>query len=95
MTVNNPNGNYSNGVIAQSVEAERSPLRWLWWLVGVLLLGLIAWAIFWGCSRGAVVEEPIDDVVTEVVVPAEPETAVTLPAELDNGTDDDDADGED
>ncbi|MCL1801580.1 MAG: hypothetical protein FWG25_09530 [Promicromonosporaceae bacterium] len=53
MTIINEN---PNGEIAQSVEPdravepERSPLRWLWWLLGLIILGLLVWAIVHACT---------------------------------------------
>ena len=47
MTVINTN---PSGEVAQAVEPERSPLRWLWWLLGLVILGLLIWAIVHACT---------------------------------------------
>jgi len=33
------------------VEPERSSLRWLWWLLGLLALAALAWALTRACNR--------------------------------------------
>ena len=49
---NDPNYVVPNTVppIAEAVEPAPNPLRWLWWLLGLLLLGLLLWWLVRSCQ---------------------------------------------
>ncbi|MCL1800847.1 MAG: hypothetical protein FWG25_05740 [Promicromonosporaceae bacterium] len=55
--VNDPNDpNYvaaNNTVppVAEAVEPTSNPLRWLWWLLGLLVLAGLIWALVHACDR--------------------------------------------
>ena len=38
--------------IAEAVEPAPNPLRWLWWLLGLLLLGLLLFWLLRSCNQG-------------------------------------------
>jgi len=42
----------NNGEVYQAIEAEPHPLRWLWWLLGALLLAGILFGIASACTLG-------------------------------------------
>ena len=60
MTNLNGTGEVYQEVEPARTEPERSPLRWLWWLIGLLVLVGIIWAIVHSCTRNetTVVTEP-------------------------------------
>jgi membrane-bound inhibitor of C-type lysozyme len=69
---NNPNdSNYTvNQAVApvvEAVEPERSNLRWLWWLLGLLALGALIWGLAHACNR----DEPAAPMPTATAVPAQ------------------------
>ena len=41
----------NNGEIAQTVEPAGNSLRWLWWLLGLLVLAGLIWALVHACTR--------------------------------------------
>ena len=60
-----------NGEVYQAVEPaaptpERSPLRWLWWLIGLLVIAGIIWLIVRACSTDEVVTAPAVDPIATV-----------------------------
>jgi hypothetical protein len=50
--------NNSNGEILQTVEPERHPLRWLWWLLAAAVLAGIIWPIAHACAPRDFAGEP-------------------------------------
>jgi len=52
---NDPNYVVPNTVppIAEAVEPAPNPLRWLWWLLGLLLLAGLIWALLRACQPRA------------------------------------------
>ncbi|MDR2703842.1 MAG: copper amine oxidase N-terminal domain-containing protein [Cellulomonadaceae bacterium] len=44
-------GEDRDGEVVQSVVPQRSPLRWVWWLLGLLALAALAWLIFHGFNN--------------------------------------------
>jgi len=53
--------NNPNGEILQTVEPERHPFRWLWWLLVAAILAGLIWALAWACTRPAEVPGEIVD----------------------------------
>ncbi|MQA92610.1 MAG: hypothetical protein GEU90_20705 [Gemmatimonas sp.] len=79
---------------------EKHHLGWLWWLLGLIVLGLLAWWLFAPDTREVAVMEPVTEqpVVTPStpnVTPAAPVTIATIAANPTNhvGTEYSDADG--
>lgn len=67
----NENLNRTAGEIAQAVEPERHPLRWLWWLLGAAIIGSLIWTVARACTRAP---EPLVE-VPPISIPT------TLPAD--------------
>lgn len=70
------NGAYRNpnGELYQTVEPDPNPLRWLWWLLGLLALSLLMWALTRRCAPVEVEAVPTPPPVATPPVVAPPVT---------------------
>jgi len=68
-----------NGEIAQAVTPERSNLRWLWWLLGLLALSGLAWVLYTHFTDPDIYDPPAPVATAEPTPAAPTPTAPVAP----------------